>query len=124
MKFRKVIFLSALLIVFSCMTVLADTYREEEYGNGYGYAKLEVDSSGGLRNCHAWTGSKPYNEAYTYNVKLLTTYQDGDTLEEETGFQQGYAFISHSYEWAEDYYSSNYVRDGIYIQGRFYFSGS
>ncbi len=124
MKLRKTILVSAVLTAFSCITVFANTNEKEYYDGDYGYAKLEVSSNGGMRDCYAWTGSCPYNDNYDYKVNVIITYQDGSTSVGDTGYNEGYALVDRPYEWAEDYVSTNYVREGTTIRGRIQLSGS
>lgn len=124
LKSLKAAVLGTAITVMSVIPAYADTYIEEDFidynGNHYGYCVFDVDYESGMRNVYAWAGGL---DDCQYRVKLVTAYSYG-TEEEDTGFCDGHASISHSYEWADDYQSVHQVRSGIYIRDTKTYSGS
>ena len=120
-KCKKLLAVISMAALVGSVTAFADTYINENFVDGYGKYMLDVNSSSGMRSCDAcaW-GSKEYN----YKVKLITVYSDGQEVVRDTGFIAGSARITSSYEWAEDYQAYMAVRDGIYITGDVWVSGS
>ncbi len=120
-KCKKLLAVTSMVALVGSVTAFADTYINENFVDGYGKYMLDVNSSSGMRSCDAcaW-GSKEYN----YKVKLITVYSDGQEVVRDTGFIAGSARITSSYEWAEDYQAYMAVRDGIYITGDVWVSGS
>lgn len=115
MKIKKMIILVLMGILFSFTTVFADTFVERYFcdNKDYGLSRLEVKYVNRMRSCSAYAGG---NNNYTYKIILDTTYDDGNTISEETNFVKGAVAIAHSAEWSEDYVSYNYIaRNGIQI---------
>ena len=124
LKSLKAAVLGTAITVMSVIPAYADTYYNDTFtdtnGNYYGNTIFDVDYASGMRQIYAWSGGL---DDCQYRVKLVTAYSYG-TEEEDTGFCDGHASISHSYEWADDYQSIHQVRSGIYIRDTKTYSGS
>lgn len=104
------------------VTAFADTYQSDSFKSGdYGQWLFNVDSESGMRSCKAKAWGK---SSCQYNVNLTTVFYDGQEVVNDTGFQYNNAYVSRSYEWAEDYQARMIVREGINNKYNVVVSGS
>lgn len=120
MKFKKVkkIFAAASIItLIGGVTAFADTHVYKPFNDAYkwlGSYQLDVDYQSGMRSCKARAWG---NNSYQYKVKLTIVYDDGQEVIDDTGYQFAQAYISRSYEWAEDYQAYMAVKHDRTITG-------
>lgn len=125
-KFFKVTknILAAVSVVtlFGGVTAFAYTNESGTFNKGeHGQYYFIVNSNSGMRSCEAKAWGK---SSCQYNVKLKTVFYDGQEVVNDTGFQYNNAYVSRSYEWAEDYQVYMAVRYNGQIRADVSFSGS
>ncbi len=123
-KCKKLLAVTSMVALVGSVTVFADTYINNPFDNNnaaYGRYMLDVNSSSGMRSCEAraWGSSD-----YKYKIELTTVLYDGQEVINDTGYNYGNAYVSRSYEWAEDYQARMIVREGINNKYNIVVSGS
>ena len=116
-KVRKICAAAFIITLISGVTAFADTYIYELFNKEYkdmGNYMLNVDYESGMRSCEAKAWG---NNNYQYKVKLKITYDDGQEVMTDTGYHFKEAYVSRSYEWAEDYQTNMFVIHNRIITG-------
>ena len=120
-KCKKLLAVTSMVALVGSVTAFADTYINENFKDGYGKYMLDVNSSSSMRSCEARAWG---SDSYQYKIELTTVLYDGQEIINDTGYNNGNAYIFRSYEWAEDYQAFMAVRDGVEIRHRVWISGS
>ncbi len=116
-KVKKIFAVASVITLVSGVTAFADTHIYKPFNQAYkglGSYQLDVDYESGMRSCKAKAWG---NDNYEYKVKLTIVYSDGQEVIQDTGYQLGEAYISRSYEWAEDYQAYMSVKHDRTITG-------
>ncbi len=118
---KPIIATMSIITLIGSITVLADTYINKDFKDGYGKYMLDVNSSSGMRSCEARAWG---SDNYKYKIELTTVLYDGQEVINDTGYNNGNSYIFRSYEWAEDYQARMIVREGVYNRQTVEVSGS